>query len=385
MCASRQSQKKSFIESLYIRLNQRQGLALYNEIAKKEIVKPSFSLSTFLAYLLSAMVYIFMIVFFALGVLTLIKGYRHIATVVLALLFFGLSWFARPRFNKLPKHPIDRRSSPSLYQVVDILAKSLGTRIDVIELNEEYSASTYFAGLRQTRVLSLGLPLLAVLTDDEKAALICHELAHNVNGDVTNSMFIGVAMNSLIQWYRIISSRYGSRDTVLEVLSDIILMLVAQFPLFILNAINILSWRVHQRAEYLADLMAARICGTNATLSLSSKVGNSSSFESAVRICGLSSNRNADIFRELEKASFSGIEIDSIQAETPDEELDWGTDPYHPPMPLRARFLKARFYAQGEVKIPAELFRSIDNEIEPLKSRINTRLIDLYRASITIG
>ena len=47
--ASRPSQKKSFIERLYIRLNWRQGLALYNEMAKKEIIKPSFGLSTFLA------------------------------------------------------------------------------------------------------------------------------------------------------------------------------------------------------------------------------------------------------------------------------------------------------------------------------------------------
>ena len=45
------------------------------------------------------MVYIFVIVFLALGLFTLIKGYRHIATIVLALVFFGSAWFARPRFK----------------------------------------------------------------------------------------------------------------------------------------------------------------------------------------------------------------------------------------------------------------------------------------------
>jgi hypothetical protein len=167
-------ERRSFTEKILIRLNQSQGLALYHDLLKKDTFRPTFGLTTFLIYLLAAIVYLFEIVFFVLAVYILIHGYQHIATLVLAVVLFGLAWFARPRFRQLPKHPLDKHNNPHLYQVVAILAKSMSTHVDVIDVNEEYNAGVYLAGLRQTRVLTLGLPAMVVLTNEEKAALICH-------------------------------------------------------------------------------------------------------------------------------------------------------------------------------------------------------------------
>ncbi len=52
--------------------------------------------------------------------------------------------------------------------------------------------------------MRLGLPLLAILDNQEKIALIAHELAHDVNGDPARTFFIGAAVGALIEWHQLL-------------------------------------------------------------------------------------------------------------------------------------------------------------------------------------
>jgi heat shock protein HtpX len=118
----------------------------------------------------------------------------------------GLAWVLRPRIGKLPeKNVLTQEQAPKLHQVVNRIADSLGARpVDYILVLPDFNAFFGRAGWQGKRILGLGLPLLSCLNDEERVALIGHELAHDVNGDSARTLFVQWAIDSLIGWYAII-------------------------------------------------------------------------------------------------------------------------------------------------------------------------------------
>src|SRR5262245_37016738 len=116
----------------------------------------------------------------AIGALFVNNTFIH-ALAALAVVF--LIWVMRPRYRDSGKS-IAREDAPELYDTLDDLKTKLdvGRRIDV-RLDDEVNASAREArglfGLVGTRrVLTLGLPLLALLGKDETRAVIAHEFGH---------------------------------------------------------------------------------------------------------------------------------------------------------------------------------------------------------------
>jgi Zn-dependent protease with chaperone function len=103
------------------------------------------------------------------------------ALAAFAIIF--LIWVMRPRYRDSGKS-ITREDAPGLYKILDDLKTKLdvGRRIDV-RLDDEVNAGAREArglfGILGTRsVLTLGLPLLALLGKDETRAVIAHEFGH---------------------------------------------------------------------------------------------------------------------------------------------------------------------------------------------------------------
>jgi Zn-dependent protease with chaperone function len=116
----------------------------------------------------------------AIGALFVNNTFIH-AIAALAIVF--LIWVMRPRYRDSGKS-IARKDAPELYDTLDDLKTKLdvGRRIDV-RLDDEVNASAREArglfGLVGTRrVLTLGLPLLALLGKEETRAVIAHEFGH---------------------------------------------------------------------------------------------------------------------------------------------------------------------------------------------------------------
>jgi Zn-dependent protease with chaperone function len=110
-------------------------------------------------------------------------------------------------------------------------------------------------------VLELGLPLLCILDDQEKLALLAHELAHDVNRDATRGVLVGSAMTSLSRWYAVMRPVHLALSLGFTELIHLYALLLSH-----------LCWRDAQRAEYLADGLAAQVVGTAAMLSLLDKL-----------------------------------------------------------------------------------------------------------------
>jgi heat shock protein HtpX len=187
------------------------------------------------------------------------------------------------RFNR-DYRPLPREEAATLYAVVDRLAAAVGTRAPyVIAVSPDYNASVSAYGLRRRRVLYLGLAMWGVLTPQQRVALLGHELGHFVNGDIRKWALARPAMITLGRLARLLTPDHSRRrfrglDLLASRSSGFVfmgemLMRVIMWPVaagLTLAQLGILALvlRDGQRAEYLADLGAARLAGTSAAVEL---------------------------------------------------------------------------------------------------------------------
>jgi Zn-dependent protease with chaperone function len=177
------------------------------------------------------------------------------------------------RFNR-DYTPLTRDSAPTLYALVDRLAGAVGTRAPhVIAVSSDYNAAVSAYGLRPRRVLYLGLAMWGVLTPQQRVALLGHELGHFVNGDVRKGLLARPAMITLGRLARLLGpERRRRRSNFLVALAESLMRVIMQ-PIVVglmLAQLGILAlaFRDGQRAEYLADVGAARLAGASAAVEL---------------------------------------------------------------------------------------------------------------------
>lgn len=96
----------------------------------------------------------------------------------------GIVYILRIRPVRWPKNTVSRSDYPALYGLLDRMTKELGTTpVAGLILNEEYNASITQIGIRRKKLVTLGLPLLSVLTPQERVVVLAHEFGHGLNRD----------------------------------------------------------------------------------------------------------------------------------------------------------------------------------------------------------
>ncbi len=148
--------------------------------------------------------------------------------------------------------------APATFALIhEIAARTGAPPISRLVVSDEMNA--YATRDRGQNYLGFGAQLWALLTQEERTAVIAHECAHFVNGDCLRSGLTGRAFGVLQRWYHMIEP---ADDSGLEAL-------VFQVPVsFALELL--ISWMLRlafiesQRAEYLADAIAAEAVGVDA-------------------------------------------------------------------------------------------------------------------------
>lgn len=206
-----------------------------------------------------------------------------------ALGFAVLTFIAvRPRFFKKSvkaSSGIKRERAPKFYALLDRCAAELGCTVpDHIFFDARFNAGTFRAGLRRESVLVIGAPLWTVLSGQQRIALLGHELAHQINGDVSHGTWANAAHRTIFEWTKLLDPRQtnlersanrrwvgrrgGGAGGLTAVLAPIAMAIVFA-PFFLLAAgARMLLMRLDlfcgQRAEYLADELGARLAGSEA-------------------------------------------------------------------------------------------------------------------------
>lgn len=189
------------------------------------------------------------------------------------LLLFG--WYMRSPVLRRPHGMVTREQTPVLYQVIDQIAHLQHTRIDHLAVQEDFNACFLrLGGWQGAAVVGLGFPLMSILTPEEKVAIMAHEVAHSANGDALRSGLVNMALITLNKWIIIVDRFF-----------------LPIRPLIWYGQLMLLCfYRDSQRAEYLADDLAASVAGTEAMVSSLKKLYFAQNYHAILRAAAQSSN-----------------------------------------------------------------------------------------------
>jgi Zn-dependent protease with chaperone function len=283
----------------------------------------------------------------------------------------------RPRLGRLPKRRmrLGRQQYPALFALLEDVAEAAGTRPpDVVVADFGYNAGFGRVGLRQRRVLILGLPLWLVLDPRQRVALLAHELGHQVNGDPARSLLVRPALYTFGMLARstdvsVSDMLYTTRRTpnIFEVVVKFALKLFSALCLAIHIGLSALGFRGTQRAEYLADGIAADVAGSDALVGLFERtllldqianiVGYNAETKTVSHWRGLADNLLTVRAAELPRLGQLTLRHTSL----------WAS---HPPIGRRLRMVRAWPASEARVAWDSERMRAVDRE-----------LLDWYKAT----
>lgn len=254
------------------KLTERHGQSLLTEMTGGATPDPHRSASAVAAFTLALTVHAFTLALVVGGVCLLVKGW---ATPLMALgvLLLAVAATLLPRYRRLPEGgPVLRRAqAPELFATIDEVGAATGTRgVDVVVLNTGFNASVTTYGLRGGRLLTIGLPLWEILSPQERLALLGHELGHFGNGDTRRGVVLGSALRALSALYYYTEPVH--RPDMIEMVSNTLTMIPRVALRGVLGILDRLTLRASQRAEYLADRMAAHVGSSAAAVRLTDRL-----------------------------------------------------------------------------------------------------------------
>jgi Zn-dependent protease with chaperone function len=146
--------------------------------------------------------------------------------------------------------------------------------------------------------------------------------------------------------------------------------------------LSLLLWRESQRAEYLADNLAASVSGTEAMLSMLEKLHFRRTFLVVLRRVTLRKDEGCEFFEEL-RQSVAGVPERELERIRRVEKLDNSRlDLTHPPTVNRIELLRSHYVAAPKVRFSSSDCERLDSELLSLKGDLQNKLFDMYRASL---
>ncbi|WBB51130.1 M48 family metalloprotease [Verrucosispora sp. WMMA2044] len=202
--------------------------------------------------------------------------------LILPLLLAAVAYALRPRLGSVRQvvrgaYRLTAQRQVALHRLVERVGDAVDApKPDVIVLNNDWNAGAAVVGVRRTRVLLLGVPLLVGLTPQETVALIGHELGHFRWADSRRRLltqpartFFGVLATATRPPHgdahdRELAGVHALFYTLWQVVGGAVSWL-----LFVVHlAMNTLDAREGRRAEVRADAMASSAAGSTAALSM---------------------------------------------------------------------------------------------------------------------
>ncbi|WP_329343369.1 M48 family metalloprotease [Streptomyces sp. NBC_00663] len=257
------------IEALRRRLAQRHGQELLEEMREDTGARPRRDTSSLLAHIIALAVHGFTLALAVVGVLLVVLGWSTVSQPVVGTLLLLLAIGLRPRFAKLPDYGtvLHRPDAPRLFALIDEVAAAVGTTgVHTVVIGPQANASVGTFGVRQRRVLHLGLGLWEILTPQERVALLGHELGHYANGDLRHAKIVGTALSSLSLWCYVLAPTRS--PSFLERVANALMSVPRGLAHGLLVLLDHVTLRASQRAEYLADRAASAAASTTAVTAL---------------------------------------------------------------------------------------------------------------------
>ncbi|MFF3452175.1 M48 family metallopeptidase [Streptomyces sp. NPDC002667] len=373
-------------------LARRHGERLLAELSTDGNLRARRDSSAVLAVALALAVHALTLAVAAGGVWFLVRGWGGWGMVPGAFLL-ALAWSLRPRFKRLPKDTVvlRRADAPELFALVDEIAHVAGTRgIDAIVVDDSINASVQNYGVRGHRLLTLGLPLWEALTPQQRIALLGHEMGHYVNGDTRHGRVVAAAYRSLLTWhyyFEPVDHEPLDSSGALLILLNLLYVGPRLLVRGVLTVLDRLTMRASQRAEYLADRVAARAGSTEAAVELMDHLLISDSaavtLRREVNLAALSGPRRREGSADPAEGLWERLAADL--ASVPEHERDrqrragvlrgHSVDETHPPTHLRHACLLIGEPAPPAVTTDTEREDRIAGELAAARKKVARQII----------
>jgi Zn-dependent protease with chaperone function len=369
-------------------LGRRSGQQLARQLLKAKQLEPRWTPAKIAAYAIAAAVHLLTLALIVFGILAIVVPFPNVLGILIGATLLGTGLLMRPRLDKLTAddgYVLDPATTPELHRLAADVARTLDRKPpDLIVIVADFNAYWRVVGLKRRRVLTLGLPLFAVLDAPERVAIVGHELGHDRNGDIRRGLVVGSAVRGLAWLADLL------RAPLLDDEADITERIAGAFMWLAARPVELLLWieahlmlRDIQRAEYLADALEARVAGSQASIALNESLLLGSTFQLAVQ---QASNDNAtDVLDRLRAAVDAVPERERERRRRAARLEETRLDDTHPPPAMRIAMVEQRPAEPPRVVLNQAQNTRIDTELQPLAERIERELIDRYRGSLYRG
>ncbi len=318
------------------------------------------------------------------GAWLLLQG--TLGSVVVGVLLLAFAFVLRPRVASPPPDILARADHPALHGLVDAAMDALGApRVAGVVVDGDFNASVWTAGWRQRTYLQLGLPLIAALTPNELVALLGHELGHQVNGDPLRGHVAGVTDATLATWADLLEPDHPwdvasvGLERLAELATNALLVALSLLPRAARAGLHRLVAPERHRAEYLADLMGARLGGTDAAVGMLRKMALAPLAAWATQQAGLHGDDPVVIF---ERALQGQDDAQRARLRAAHEGQRLPMLASHPPTALRIELLCARPREDGRLAFGGADLAAVRAELVGRQVAIAREAGAAYRASL---
>ncbi|MFB7281143.1 M48 family metallopeptidase [Streptomyces hydrogenans] len=296
----------------------------------------------------------------------------------------------RPRFGSLRKAAADgpvlrRPDAPELFGLLDEVASTVGTTgVEAVVVDTAVNASVRTYGVRQRRVLTVGLGLWETLSPQERIALLGHEFGHYAHGDTRHGLVVATAFQSLDTWSYTLAPQESA--SLLDDLMNLATALPRAAVDGVAGLLDHLTLRGSQRAEYLADEAAARAAGPEAAAALMDRLLCAGTLTGMLRREAVAArtrrggDRSGDaaegLWRRLaaQAAAVPATEYERLRRVA--ELRGHSVDSTHPPTHLRHRLLTARAAHEPGIVLDAERAARVDAELGAARRTLARQLLN---------
>ncbi|TCO58670.1 M48 family metallopeptidase [Actinocrispum wychmicini] len=360
-----------WVSRLARRMGHRLDLAFFTENVGKPLSRPGWSVARVGLLVVSLVLFAVVLGCVGLGLWWVVADFPS-WLLVPGLLMMLLGWALLPRLGRVDEWgAVAPADAPRLRALVDSVCAAVECAVpDVVIVDSRFNASAGVVGWRRRKVLRIGLPLWGALEPAERVALLGHEVGHFVNNDPIRGLLTRPALTvfgplaEAVRPHPDMANAGYALDFVIKAVL-IVVSPVLWAVSWALSAIHLgllaVASRDHQRAEYAADVLAARVAGTDGVVGLVDTLVMGESIVMAIRGAELSAEPGAASWRVAATRVRQGADVKVARQVSVREDASlWSS---HPPAGYRARMIEALPAHEALVTLSEEDLAAIDREV----------------------